>query len=68
VSHQRRDSRVDPGFRDLDIRALAREARAGPGPGPDDADDPQLAAYNRYLAWLADNPDARPADYREARS
>ena len=28
-------------------------------------DDEQLAAYNRYLAWLAANPTARPADYRE---
>jgi hypothetical protein len=31
---------------------------------PDDGDDPQLAAYNRYLAWLAANPDAKPSDYR----
>lgn len=29
----------------------------------DDADDPELAAYNRYLAWLNENPTARPADY-----
>jgi hypothetical protein len=29
----------------------------------DDADDPQLAAYNRYLAWLSAHPHARPADY-----
>jgi DNA-binding transcriptional regulator of glucitol operon len=40
-----------------------RPARAGPA--YDDSDDDQLAAYNRYLAWLAANPDARPADYRE---
>lgn len=26
-------------------------------------DDPELAAYNDYLAWLAANPGARPADY-----
>jgi hypothetical protein len=47
-----------------------------PAPATDaahEADDPQLAAYNRYLAWLAANPDARPrdyrpTDYREARS
>ncbi len=31
----------------------------------DDSDDDQLAAYNRYLAWLNANPGARPADYRE---
>lgn len=40
-----------------------RAVRAGPG--YDDGDDEQLAAYNRYLAWLNANPDARPADYRE---
>lgn len=31
----------------------------------DGSDDPQLAAYNRYLAWLAANPTARPAQYDE---
>jgi hypothetical protein len=40
-----------------------RPARVGPG--YDDGDDEHLAAYNRYLAWLAANPTARPADYRE---
>jgi hypothetical protein len=40
-----------------------RPARVGPG--YDDTGDEQLAAYNRYLAWLNANPDARPADYRE---
>jgi hypothetical protein len=28
-----------------------------------DADDPALAAYNEYLAWLNANPRARPTDY-----
>jgi hypothetical protein len=27
------------------------------------ADDGELAAYNRYLAWLNANPGARPGDY-----
>ena len=40
-----------------------RPARVGPGWEHDD--DEQLTAYNRYLAWLAENPTARPADYRE---
>ena len=40
-----------------------RPTRAGPA--YDDADDQELAAYNRYLAWLAANPQARPIDYRE---
>ena len=26
-------------------------------------DDPELAAYNDYLAWLAAHPSARPGDY-----
>ena len=26
-------------------------------------DDPELAAYNHYLAWLAAHPSARPVDY-----
>jgi DNA-binding transcriptional regulator of glucitol operon len=29
----------------------------------DDSDDPELAAYNRYLAWRAANPHASAADY-----
>lgn len=28
-----------------------------------DADDPDLVAYNNYLAWLNANPGARPSDY-----
>lgn len=58
-------------------RALHGEAETGPPPlrrrplvshsaavsAYDDADDPALAAYNRYLAWLRANPNARPADY-----
>jgi hypothetical protein len=27
------------------------------------ADDPELAAYNAYLAWLNAHPGARPGDY-----
>jgi hypothetical protein len=44
-----------------------RPARVGPSydDGYEDGGDPQLAAYNRYLAWLAANPQARPTDYRE---
>ncbi|HEX6873848.1 MAG TPA: hypothetical protein VF163_22325 [Micromonosporaceae bacterium] len=33
------------------------------GPAYDDSDDEQLAAYNRYLAWLKANPQAAPSDY-----
>ncbi|MER5702739.1 hypothetical protein ABT023_12445 [Micromonospora sp. NPDC002296] len=44
------------------VRRPVRVARASavPAGGPEDAD---LAAYNRYLAWLNANPGARPGDY-----
>jgi DNA-binding transcriptional regulator of glucitol operon len=29
----------------------------------DDSDDPELAAYNHYLAWFNANPHRTPADY-----
>lgn len=29
----------------------------------DDSDDPELAAYNHYLAWLNANPHASATDY-----
>jgi DNA-binding transcriptional regulator of glucitol operon len=38
------------------VRVTARPAAAA-------ADDPELDAYNDYLAWLAAHPGARPADY-----
>jgi hypothetical protein len=31
-------------------------------------DDPELDAYNDYLAWLATHPGARPGDYPGARA
>ena len=31
-----------------------------------DEADPELAEYNRLLAWLAANPGSRPADYHRA--
>ena len=43
------------------VRVPARTA------APDD-DDPELAAYNDYLAWLAAHPNARPGDYPGART
>jgi DNA-binding transcriptional regulator of glucitol operon len=50
---------------DAEAPPLRSSRPARSGPGYDDGDDPQLAAYNRYLAWLSANPTARPADYRE---
>ncbi|GAA2700375.1 hypothetical protein ACFY2R_25990 [Micromonospora olivasterospora] len=34
-----------------------------PAAPADDAEDADLAAYNRYLRWLNANPGARPGDY-----
>lgn len=43
---------------------VRRPVRVTRTPVPaDDAPDDELAAYNRYLAWLNANPGARPGDY-----
>lgn len=34
-----------------------------PPPAVNDRNDPELAAYNHYLAWLNANPGARRGDY-----
>lgn len=52
---------ADPGVRDP---VVTRSGASGPAESAyDDSDDPELAAYNRYLAWLAAHPGARPVDY-----
>ncbi|MDQ7907821.1 hypothetical protein RB614_25185 [Phytohabitans sp. ZYX-F-186] len=44
--------------------AFRRPVRTARRPiGYEDGGDPELAAYNHYLAWLNEHPDARPADY-----
>lgn len=43
------------------IRRPVRTARASTA--YDEGGDADLVAYNRYLAWLNDNPGARPGDY-----
>jgi DNA-binding transcriptional regulator of glucitol operon len=44
--------------------AFRRPVRTARQPiGYDESSDPELAAYNRYLAWLNEHPGARPADY-----
>lgn len=40
----------------------ARPARRPRAVDPE-PDDPELAAYNRYLAWLNANPDRKPSEY-----
>jgi DNA-binding transcriptional regulator of glucitol operon len=47
------------------VRSKARAARREAA--YDDSDDPALAAYNHYLAWLNEHPHATPADYPGAR-
>ncbi|BBH66437.1 putative lipoprotein LprD [Actinoplanes sp. OR16] len=42
---------------------FGRPVRVDTRPVAAAADDPELDAYNDYLAWLAANPGARPADY-----
>lgn len=43
----------------------APTVEVGATPAADDA-DPELAEYNRLLAWLAAHPGSRPSDYRRA--
>jgi hypothetical protein len=42
---------------------VGRPIRVPVGPPRPASDDPALAAYNDYLAWLAAHPEARPGDY-----
>lgn len=42
---------------------VRRPVRVPVGAQPVPADDPELDAYNDYLAWLNAHPGARPGDY-----
>jgi DNA-binding transcriptional regulator of glucitol operon len=42
---------------------VGRPVRVPATTATDESDDPELAAYNDYLAWLAAHPGARPSDY-----
>jgi DNA-binding transcriptional regulator of glucitol operon len=42
---------------------VRRPVRVPVGPAVPADDDPELAAYNDYLSWLAAHPGARPSDY-----
>jgi hypothetical protein len=44
------------------VRRPVRVSRVPAAP-LEDAEDGDLAAYNRYLSWLNANPGARPGDY-----
>lgn len=54
-------TRIRP--RSRDEGAAARRPRRRQEAAYDDSDDPELRAYNHYLAWLNANPHATPADY-----
>jgi len=58
-------SSAAPTGADAEATPLRSTRPARVGPGWEAGDDEQLSAYNRYLAWLAANPTAKPADYRE---
>ena len=53
---RRRRRSPDPG----EVRRPVVAARRGPAY---EDTDPEVTAYNHYLAWLNANPGARPADY-----
>jgi hypothetical protein len=68
------DDRVDLGTRVVDedqtttagprsTGAVERPRRRRNEAAYDDSDDPALAAYNHYLAWLGAHPHASPTDY-----
>ncbi len=42
---------------------VRRPVRVPVAPAAPAEDDPELAAYNDYLSWLAAHPGARPSDY-----
>jgi hypothetical protein len=47
---------------------VGRPVRVPTRPVAPAEDDPELAAYNDYLSWLAAHPTARPGDYPGART
>jgi hypothetical protein len=47
---------------------VGRPVRVPSRPAAPAEDDPELAAYNDYLSWLAAHPSAHPGDYPGARA
>lgn len=64
VQRARRGERAEPTRLVVGKVRPLLTGRSGPAEAAyDDSDDPELAAYNRYLDWLSANPGARPVDY-----
>jgi hypothetical protein len=61
----RRHARTDVSVASTDAPGVRRPVRVRRSPvsATDTGGDPELNAYNHYLAWLNANPGARPADY-----
>jgi hypothetical protein len=78
IQHERRSGQTTPGDDEQPSPPAARlpgapvtvgrPVRVPPRPLRPDEDDPELAAYNDYLQWLAAHPNARPGDYPGART
>jgi len=77
VQQERRSARAEPAAEievprsvpgqdpPVTVRRPVRVPVAGAAPADD---DPELAAYNDYLGWLAAHPGARPSDYPSRRT
>jgi DNA-binding transcriptional regulator of glucitol operon len=57
------EERSDEGRRRPEGPGPARAERAQRSTAYEDGDDENLAAYNRYLAWLNAHPEASPREY-----
>jgi hypothetical protein len=66
VQHERRADRpaepAPPDDPDAPVR-IGRPVRVAGRPTAADPEDPEVAAYNEYLAWMAAHPGAAPGDY-----
>jgi hypothetical protein len=68
VQHELRGDRPEPAGEPAAAPSSADGVTVGrpvlvPVAGRDADDDPETAAYNRYLSWLAAHPGAGPNDY-----
>ena len=67
LQHERRAGRPaapEPAEADPDAPVrIRRPVRVPSRPVADDAGDPEVDAYNDYLAWMAAHPGAGPGDY-----